>query len=566
MFTRSTVDRISSEYKQELDTYDIKKMIKILEKAIDVPVSEESLEGIQRKYNYCISKLFDNSDGLSDDDREIVAENFFRIEPLLKKIMYIANRTRYNELKQNRGLECGSLLDHLHILESLRTNRGYLDLSRLPDNLIDSNSQEDHIFRTYKLRNVSAHEMRNWSKLALYTNIQDVMITALYVCWKYKTVIEEAYEQNDINAQIDVSGYVLRIIDKYEASLKKGFVFVPINWTYIPNVTKNDPLEQEMDITQLLLQAKSNSHILLLGGAGCGKTTSIEYLEYNNALSWKKSNTSPIPVKICLSETKENWISLEEAICDELRIPYEICEKLLSRGGVNLYLDGVNEMVSSKEIKTNIVRQIEKFLKEYKNVFVMISDRENVEIRINADLMTFYLHQMGEEDIKKYVNSKRLTNEHKNMLVEYAITMTTEGVKFTPIILNYLTEYLQKTNKFPEDSTELYVHYISYLLEREYNEKKDIIAAPGRLDALLKYLAVRMDDNELNNLSTMRVFSQCINYLGMINMDTKNCLDLAIQLGILEQDGDIIHFANEEFYYSLLAKGIELGMDEWNID
>ncbi len=566
MFTSSTVDKISSEYKQELDTYDVRKMIKILEKAIDVPVSEESLEGIQRKYNYCISKLYDNSDSLSDDDREIVAENFFRIEPLLKKIMYLADRTKYNELKQNRGLECGSLLDHLHVLESLRTNRGYLDLSRLPDNLIDSNSQEDHIFRTYKLRNVSAHEMRNWSKLALYTNIQDVMITALYVCWKYKTVIEEAYEQNDINTQIDVSGYVLSILDKYDANLKKGFVFVPINWTYIPSITKNDSFEQEMDITQLLLQAKSNSHILLLGGAGCGKSTSIEYLEYNNALSWKKNNMSPIPVKICLSETNENWISLEEAICDELRIPYDICEKLLSRGGVNLYLDGVNEMVSSKEIKTHIVRQIEKFLKEYKNVFVVISDRENVEIRINADLMTFYLHQMGEEDIRKYVNSKRLTTEQKNMLCEYAITMATEGVKFTPIILNYLTDYLQKTNTFPEDSTELYVHYISYLLEREYNEKKDIIAAPGRLDALLKYLAVRMDDNELNNLSTMRVFSQCVNYLGMTNMDTKSCLDLAIQLGILEQDGDMIHFANEEFYYSLLAKGIELEMDEWNID
>lgn len=566
MFLDRTTDKIVSEYQHELSSFDVRKMLKVLEKAIDLPVEEESLIGIQRKYNYCISKLFDGSGEMTDDDFAIVADHFFRIEPLLKKILYIVDPNTYHTLKIQKALECGALLDHLRVLEGLRTNRGYLDLSVNPDRLTGNIDQEDHILRTYKLRNVTSHEMRDWSNLELFSHIQDVMITALFVCWKYRQVINEKYDINDINSQVDVGNFITRIIEKYDSEVQKGFVFVPINWSYVPNFSRGEQAEEEVSIAQLLTEAKENSHIILLGGAGCGKTTSVNYLEYNNALAWKNNNTAPIPVKISLSETNDTWISIEEAICVTLDIPYDICERLLSRGAINLYLDGVNEMVSSREIKTNIVRQIERFLKTYKNVFVLITDRENVEIKIEADLSTYYLHQMGEDDIKKYVGYMHIDAEQKSALVTYAAEMADKGVKFTPIILNYLAAYLKKYNNFPEDSTDFYLQYISYLLDREYNEKKDINAAPGRLDALLEYLAIRMDENETNYISTMRVFAQCVNYLGMVNIDTKTCLDLSLQLGILEQDGDEIHFANDEYYYSLLAKGINLGMEEWNID
>ncbi len=566
MFSNRTIEKIESEYKQELNNFDVRKMLKILEEAIDLPVDEASFEGVQRKYNYCISKLFDDAGEMSDEDREIIAENFFRIEPLLKKILYLTDKKKYNELKSQNALQCGELLDNLKIIESVRTNNGYLDLQKSADKFSGSSNQEDHILRTYKLRNVTAHEMRNWSKISLYSNIQDVMITALYTCWQYKKIIDEVYEQTDINSQIDVKDYISNIIKKYNDSVNNGFIFVPINWCYVPNVSGGDMSEQEMNIEQLLSKAKNNSHLLLLGGAGCGKTTSIEYLVYHNAKAWEKNNASPIPVKICLSETNEKWISIEDSICDVLGISFEVCKRLLSRGAINLYLDGVNEMVSSREIKTNIVRQIERFLKDYRNVFVLITDRENVEIKIDANLSTYYLHQMGEVDINKYINSKNIELEQKESIINYTIIKVSQGVCFTPILLNFIIDYYLKRHSFPEDSTELYLQYISYLLDREYNEKKDINAAPGRLDALLKYLAINMDDNELNYISTMRVFKKCVDYLGMMNIDTKNCLDLSLQLGILEQDGDMIRFSNDEYYFCLLAKGIDLKMEEWNVE
>ncbi len=566
MFSKRTVEKIETEYKQELNSYDVEKMVKVLEKAIDLPISEESLSGIQRKYNYCISRLFDSSNDLTDDDRAMVAENFFNIEPLLKKILFLVNKDKYDELKRTGSIECGPLLDNLHILESVRTSNGYLNLKTDPNRLSGSNSQEDHILRTYTLRNVTAHEMRNWSRLELYSNIQDVMITALYVCWKYQKIISDLYDRNDIKDQINIGGYIDSIIKKYEKSIRNGFVFVPINWNYMPNVLNGDYSEEEIDITKLSSQLNSNSHILLLGGAGCGKSTSIDYLEYQSAKACRQDETAPIPVKILLSETNENWISIEEAICDKLGISYDICERLLSRGAIHLYLDGVNEMVSSREIKKNTVRQIEKFLSKYKNVFVLITDRESVEIKIDAEMQKYYLHQMGEKDIRKYVETRSLNDDDKNALIEYSLKMSTEGVKFTPIILNFLTDYLRKNGCFPDDSTELYLSYITYILEREYNEKKDINAAPGRLDVLLTYLPTKMDDNSMSYISTMRAFAQCVNYLGMVNIDTKNCIDLSLQLGILDQEGDMIHFSNEEYYLSLLAKAIELGMEEWNLD
>jgi F0F1-type ATP synthase beta subunit len=72
-----------------------------------------------------------------------------------------------------------------------------------------------------------------------------------------------------------------------EDSVKNGFVFVPIKWNYIPNMDDDESEEREMEISQLLNPTSKYNHIILLGGAGCGKSTSIDYLVYKNAKKWK---------------------------------------------------------------------------------------------------------------------------------------------------------------------------------------------------------------------------------------------------------------------------------------
>jgi hypothetical protein len=100
------------------------------------------------------------------------------------------------------------------------------------------------------------------------------------------------------------------------------------------------------------------------------------------------------------------------------------------------------------------------------------------------------------------------------------------------------------------------------LFRRENEEKKDINASPGRLDALLMYLSLHLEDDGLEIYQILRLFAKCKRALELEELDTKKCLDLSVQLGILKIENEKYKFANMNYADCLLANALDKGMDE----
>ena len=158
-----------------------------------------------------------------------------------------------------------------------------------------------------------------------------------------------------------------------------------------------------------------------------------------------------------------------------------------------------------------------------------------------------------------------MDEENMQTLLDYTDSMTEQGIAFTPILLNFLLTFIERKGSLPVTSTEFIQQYLSSLLERELHEKKDINASPGRLDSLLMYLSIHAnEDSRLSDISILKLFADCKYLLGQTDIDTKQCLDLALQLGILENKENHIWFSNSAYYECFFAKALEKGMDEWD--
>lgn len=367
--------------------------------------------------------------------------------------------------------------------------------------------------------------------------------------------------------QVNADDYIKNIISSYEKNMKNGFKFISVKWSKKAENILDPGTDHGSDVSMNTIKNSlgSEKHLMLLGEAGCGKTTSIEYLEYMDAKEWKNNSMNPLPVMIRLSDATDLYFSIEDQICAMLDIPVNYCQKLLSQGSISLYLDGVNEMIASNEVKKKVVIQIEKMLAQYPNTYMVITDRENVEVKISTRVPTFYLRQMDKDDITSYISQKADSNSQlTSAIVSYAVKMIENGVAFTPIVLNFLFDYAKTNNHMPETSTDFFKAYIKSLFRRENEEKKDINAAPGRLDSLLMYLAIHMPEEGMANVEVLRIFAKCKQILGLEELDTRVCLNLALQLGVLEENDERITFANDDFQGCFLADALDKGMVDWD--
>lgn len=541
--------------------YDLKKMIQALEKAIDVPIQNEQLNGLDKNLSYAINRIYGNASRLMDDDLDIITDYFFKIENFVKKILYIVDVEAYEELKQEKKLTCGYILDKLHLLDDAKDKNGRINFT--PKEIYRSNTNYlYYILQAYDLRNETTHEARERTWVQLFTNIENVMVAELYISWKFHKHIDALFDSNEISQIIDAKQYCKKIAKDYEARIKDGFSFVPIIWQREIGAGNSQEPDSGLSMDSMEKLFQKRKHIMLRGDAGCGKTTSVEYLEYKDAKRYLDDENSAIPILLRLSEYSDTEFDIEASICEKLNISRNAAQRLLEKKALNIYLDGVNEIILSTEQKSDVVIKIENFMRKHTELQIVVTDRKYVEIELEMSIMTFFLKQMQKKDIALYLSSKVKKQEIVDRILDYVEEAGFEGINATPLVLDFLIETCMQDKGLPENATEFYLAYIKHLINREYMEKKDIAAAPGRLDILLLYLALNMPEDGFSMVQILKNFTQCRNKLGIEKIDNVHCLKLAVQLGILENQGEIYRFANENYLDCLFAEAVEKGLDE----
>jgi len=542
---------------------DIKNMINLYEMVININIDDDDLSGIKSRIPHALEQFFHAQ---SNDllDNEILVKSFINIEPFLKKIYFYTNKERFLKRRNDREDTFG--------LWTI-----IVDLIKLPDEVKRGNDPEsfwrwkhdnekfyvEHLLRTFKVRNSDSHTCKSWDRATLFQNIQSVLVTSLFFSNKYERLIKRIHGEQFLSNELNVMPYLSKIILKYEKKIADGFKFVPIKWERKTKENNCDSNICTMDT--LRHNIKGNKHVFLLGEAGTGKSTSIEYLMYLDAKACMASLSNPIPVLIKMNEITENFLDFEDEIGKQLSISYDDAKILINEKALSLYIDGINELSVSILQKKRILRKLEDFFGVCKEIFVLITDREN---SIKTSIPIFSLKYMNTDDIKLFLDEQLGDSIHifDNLMTRINVIMQS-NVIFTPLMLNMFVTIGKAGIDLPESIDDLVGEYLRALIKREYIEKKEPLAKSGKMENMLAYLALKIiDSGDEGFLDTdvMIVFRKCSEYLGF-EADASQCISLSIQLGILKWKNDRIVFLDSSYKDFYLSIALNKDMEMWQI-
>ena len=534
---------ISKELRQVFTNIEIDEALNLYEEVAKMDSSAET--SIRNTWLENISDFYSFSESIESNYKFLM--NF---EGFLKKVLYLVNETEYNSCKADNKKCLYSVMESLGLFRNIPQNINVNSYN--PDNF--TNPINRAVVWAYQQRNENVHNAESLSISEMLSGVRNVLVTTLDAVWRNKAVIESKINKVIGESQFGIEKLMKKIVSDYEQTMRDGFVYVPLLWE--SDISDSDEVQSKsMQIGELL----EDRHILLAGDAGCGKTTSLENLEYQAAKRYLSNQSSCIPVNIALiNESIDS--SLQEMICRKLNISISFCEQLLEKGSIYLLIDGLNEYTTDIERKKALVTSIEKLFVAYPKVFAALTDRRYspYPVRVNK---TYHLKRMDKENILKYAESKAKSNKKALTLLEEILDSNAfENLEFTPLLVNQLIIALSSSGVIPSDLTELIGMYLEALFKREYVDKRVATAAPGKLDVILMGLALAKEDEGggINYYRALRVCAETAHKYG-INLESDACITLAIQLGILTRMGDQIDFVlkNYRTYYLLKAADSE---------
>lgn len=393
-----------------------------------------------------------------------------------------------------------------------------------------------------------------------WSYISNLFIAYLELANKVKDQVMEQYATEKLH----IKEYLQEIIKNYEDK---------INFKYIPSsVLKidNDTSEEEESISSFIEinQSEELNKIKLIGYAGVGKTTTLEYIEYQDAIQYEETQKIPVIISLITVEKDEK---IENLIAKKLRMNneeienddnIEIVKYLIEKNKINLYLDGVNEISISNYIeKRSFLNRLEEFVNEEKNgrLKIIVTDRDNSEVSILNNADTFLIQGMTENDIEDFIEGNA-----KPEKVEEIKKVIKENEEFAdmvmhPIVLKNLITIIECGEQIPEDVEELSEVYLNSIIKRELEEKKEPLA--GYINDALTYMVKQaitpkngeeLDWTANSPTSYFKVIDVFYDFAKErnIDLDAENLLNLIKKMGILKEvEFQKYAFSDEKFFH-----------------
>lgn len=254
--------------------------------------------------------------------------------------------------------------------------------------------------------------------------------------------------------------------------------------------------------------------MILWGEAGIGKSTTLEYLAYTDAQTRLKDKNANIPILFLLGIMLDGNYSIKQFICDKLKVDMQECDKLLSAGKINLFLDGLNEIPTGgivSNLKTIRMREIRQLMISYPKTFIIITNRPQ-DSRDFDNIPVFNLQKLNDNEIKLFLEKNVLKNSIKqNILDALYSDKNFRKVIRTPLILSRLVATVQYTNIVPKSEGAIIGQFLKCLFEREKNEKLDERLDIQKMTYLLRVIAFESLENKDANagMTETELISYC---------------------------------------------------------
>jgi GTPase SAR1 family protein len=200
--------------------------------------------------------------------------------------------------------------------------------------------------------------------------------------------------------------------------------------------------------------------ITLIGTAGSGKSTLVKYLFLNSFDTKFK-----IPIKIELRYLNDYKASLTEYIkekifkLNKLATHDKIIERLLQSGDFIFFLDGYDEIISTK--KEAITKEIDNLVKIYNKNFYILTTRPFTDIELLPLFHNYEVCNLSDEDINQFIKKQIPFEENELASKIIQAVNSNENIAYksflsNPLLLSMFILTFQSYSSIPQKRSEFY--------------------------------------------------------------------------------------------------------------
>ena len=576
MIKESARIQINNELKSIMPQHDILKLLDIFDKLLQADCPIEELRGIKDRCPGAINSIFNPDSNMNDVKGSL--SDYLKLEAVFKLILYYINPDKYEDRIKNIG-------GFAPLIRELDLNRKNEDLSKSRELIRDERFLRQ-IANAYKLRNTEAHACRSWSRNEIFQNVNDVMVSILFCISIHRRDIQKNLALASLSplARVGVDKYMGELISYFKNKMRKyidlnGEENLDIVNRFVVETNSDDSNEESNDcenqededildsdvqtprrmgtIDEIRKNSLKEKRMIIWGEAGTGKSTTLEYLAYIDALDWKDDNKKPIPVLIPLGILTSLNESVLGYIAHKLSTDESTVVSLLESGRFNLFIDGINEIPRDHgyHLQNLRMKEIKSLLEQHPENQFIISNRPS-EAAEFKDVPVFLLMKLSDEQIRIFLEKN--TKSQDTIDIINAAMEENERLKNivrTPLMFSRLIDIVDFTGTVPTSEGKIIGAFLDTLFQREKNEKMDAVFDVRKANYLLRTIAYQgLEDASTNAGMTEETILSYMKYCMQnycFQVDSIYMLELFVQLGVLIRRDDLYVFAHQAYqdYY-----------------
>jgi hypothetical protein len=405
-----------------------------------------------------------------------------------------------------------------------------------------------HLIKSVILKNEQSHQAPNRSRLENLVNLNSTLITELWIINFFKKELTLAIKKESYKKK-DFAEYINNEINRLK---KQSSKFVSLNLKELSDKSSN----RNSGFIEDLLPSSSN-RMRILGQGGSGKTTTLEFLIYRDSLRWNEDPVnSRIPIIITLANLGTNE-TVVESIAKKLNIGIEDVEELLETNELNIYLDGLNEIVENRESKKLKLQEIATIIEEYPLLSIIITDRYEFDSYQNNmfNIPTYIIQKLDKTQISEFVEKYCYHSSEQSSLVLNVIKSKDSiyELLMRPLILTRAIEIIKVENDLPEKEGQIIEKFIDILLRREKDEKKDPLLNINSFKLLLSFTANEIyhkykTNAPVHEFSFNKMLVEGSEKYGLEKFNAGYISRIGYELEILLKADDLFQFYHQSYF------------------